>query len=105
VLSIGYAQDQALESGRLLGQSGLRLGLGGKQRVAFDPKQTSRLQPQMSAIRGAKGICAERRGAEFPTACHRKQPVLSTVRPCFGQNCNECLVVRRAGGNPTASFA
>lgn len=38
--------DQALESGRFSGQSGLRLGLGGKQRVAFDPKETSIILPQ-----------------------------------------------------------
>jgi uncharacterized protein YodC (DUF2158 family) len=29
--------DQVLESGRVSGQSGLRLKVGGKQRVAFDP--------------------------------------------------------------------
>jgi hypothetical protein len=33
--------DQALESGRFSGRSGLRLGLGGKQRVALDPFETS----------------------------------------------------------------
>jgi hypothetical protein len=29
-------------------------------------------------------------------------PILSLVRPCFGQNCTECLAVRRSCGNPTA---
>jgi hypothetical protein len=34
--------DQVLESGRFSGQSRLRFGLGGQQRVAFDPQRTSR---------------------------------------------------------------
>ena len=29
---------RALESGRISGQKGLRLGLGGKQRAGFDPE-------------------------------------------------------------------
>src|SRR6266851_2683810 len=31
-------------------------------------------------------------------------PILSIIRPCFGQNCIECLAVRRPSGNLTASF-
>jgi hypothetical protein len=34
--------NQSLESGRLSGKRGLRLGLGGQEPVAFDPLRTLR---------------------------------------------------------------